>query len=555
MLRRSLYLSTTIIVLNFFIGINAPTTLGLDDEIWLLDHVWRAAQGQRVGIDYHDPLGFGPSQLGALLWYWLGPHHYILRLTATLISLSIAFCGCIVANRRLGHRRDLALLFCAMLAFELSAPSVSGAGPTDLGMAMYYNRLIVSALAVLFLQAFTAAPKLHFAYGEKGEYRGKGYDVVEIVVAAFLLDILFLVKISGPVVGIGIMLAGCLMPGCVTRRLLKLGVALLLFAAMAAIEFRVTGLEVVPVIREYALAAQGRLTFALLDVARAASDWQLVSCVTLLLLFALARRSAEPQPSLWYNGLVVGSFTASQLALNLTNAGNTVTLAPAAAAALAVWGGLPPSFVVQASEQDSWWRKLHPVRLAEMSARDAIPFVIFALVLVPQVTASGVGAIKGASLALGLETPTIVTAGTGVNFRVLAFGSNRDQLEYAMSVNHGIRALAALDARQQVIANLDFGNPFPLLFQAPSPKGVYTTLIPGFNVPRDIVLDWRDVIGDACIVTVPMQQQSLPEVTTLMVDVARQKLADEFTLVHQDEWWSIYKGQTNCFRPPTLQQK
>src|SRR5271167_2193355 len=92
LLLRTCLLAAIIVIFNFFIGIFAPVTDGLRDEIAFLDTLWRSVVGQRVGIDYHNPVGFGPYQLGALLWHWLGPHYYILRLATMLFNLSIAIC-------------------------------------------------------------------------------------------------------------------------------------------------------------------------------------------------------------------------------------------------------------------------------------------------------------------------------------------------------------------------------------------------------------------------------------------------------------------------------
>ena len=123
-LRISLFFSAIIIISNFLIGIIAPIVADLVDEINFFDRIWRVVVGQVISIDYHDPMGSGPYQLGALLWHWFGPHYYVMRLAIALFSLSIAFCGCIVAQRALARRADLALLFCVTLAFQLSAPTV-----------------------------------------------------------------------------------------------------------------------------------------------------------------------------------------------------------------------------------------------------------------------------------------------------------------------------------------------------------------------------------------------------------------------------------------------
>src|SRR5690348_11915698 len=74
-----LILPMLIVVGNFAIGARAPITAFFKDDISLIDPVWRLVQGNQLGIDYHDPRGFGFFYLAALLWNWLGPHYYVLR--------------------------------------------------------------------------------------------------------------------------------------------------------------------------------------------------------------------------------------------------------------------------------------------------------------------------------------------------------------------------------------------------------------------------------------------------------------------------------------------
>src|ERR1700692_185412 len=140
LLLRSLLLCAAIIIVNFLIGVFAPITDGLRDEIAFFDTLWRTVAGQRVGIDYHNPVGFGPYELGALLWHWLGPHYYVLRLAITVFNLLIAVCACVVCGRTLARRVDLTLLFLVTVAFELSAPAVYQSAPTALSMAGFYDR-------------------------------------------------------------------------------------------------------------------------------------------------------------------------------------------------------------------------------------------------------------------------------------------------------------------------------------------------------------------------------------------------------------------------------
>src|SRR5271165_7206248 len=77
LLALTLFLPAVIIIGNFVISALIPTTLFPEDDMMLIDRVWRLVQGQRFGTDFHDPFGFGPFQVAAVLWRLLGPHYYV----------------------------------------------------------------------------------------------------------------------------------------------------------------------------------------------------------------------------------------------------------------------------------------------------------------------------------------------------------------------------------------------------------------------------------------------------------------------------------------------
>ena len=536
-LRISLFFSATIIVSNFLIGIIAPIVgRELFDEINFFDRIWRVVVGQVISIDYHDPMGSGPYQLGALLWHWLGPHYYVMRLSIALFSLSIAFCGCIVAQRTLARRPDLALLFCVTLAFQLSAPTVYEFSPRSLGMGSFYNRIIMSALAVLFLQTFGGRP-----------ISSTRENAIEVALSAFLLNIMFLTKISGFLLGLMILLAGCLLQGRTAHRFLSLCAAVLVFATITTIEFKATGLELLPIVQDYALAAHVRLGRSFHDLARGVvSWWPLVISVTLLVLFAASQRLGELRHEFKCIVLIIGTYAACQFALNMTNAsGPSWWLAPAAMASLAVCRDVKP-VAWQAGRLESWWRRIAFSRLAKISFRDAIPLLTFVLVLVPHVLGSIFGIAHGALVSFGIRTTYVVTAGKGVSFRTYNGG-------YANALNDAVIAIASLNLDHEAILNLDHSNPFPVLFLAPPPKGkgIYRWSDLGFNGPQGAVLESQEVIGDACVVTIP-ERPVYSAVTTPLVDIVRSKLATDFVIVYQDEFWSLYRRTKDCATAPHL---
>ena len=534
-LLRCVFLSATIITANFLIGIFARISGDTGDEILFFDALWRVAVGQSVGVDFHFAQGFGPYQLGAQLWHWLGPHYYVMWLAITLFNLSIVFCGCVVAERTLARKTNLALLFCVTLAFQVSAPAIfNAATPAWLGMSEFYNRQIMSALAVLFLQTFSG-----------GSVSSTRENAIEVALAACLLNIMFLTKISGFLLGLMILLAGCLLQGRTARRLLNLCAALLAFAAMTAIEFKVTGLELSPIIQDYEVAAHAHLTFSFLELVGNLISWPLVGSVTLLVLFAASQNLRELCREFRCIGLIVTTYTACQFALNMTNSIDpNMWLAPAAIASLAVCMRAKPAGQ-QAGGSESWWHRFAPSRLAEISAQEAIPLIIFAVVLAPEIRASIVGVTTGASESLGIGSPYVVTAGKGISFRSWRPGA------YEKSLNDAVSAISSLNLGYEAIANLDFANPFPVLFLAPPPQGIQVYWDFGNNVPQGALLEWQDVIGDACVVTIPVEPESTDSKDRL-VEIVRSKLAADFKIVYQDKFWSIYRRTGDCATAPRL---
>jgi hypothetical protein len=543
LLRKLFFLSAIIVIWNFVIGIFAGISGDTIDEILFFDTLWRVVVGQRVGIDFQYPIGMGLYQLGALLWHWLGPHDYVLRLAITLFNLLIAVFGCIVAERTLARRPNLALLFCVILAFQLSAPTIFNDSYFELGMSEYYNRQITSALAVLFLLTFGSGPT-----SSKREHAS------EVAIATCLLSILFLTKISGFVLGVMILFAGCLLQGRTTHRLLSLCAAVLAFAVITAIEFRATGLDLLPIIQDYELTAHARLTLSLHEIVTAMVSWPLVGSVALLVLFAVSQLGKRLE--LRSIVLIIGTYTVCQHVLNMTNwGGPSMGLAPAAMASLAACISTKPD-AQQGGESESWWQSFAPSLLAGISARRAILLLTFALVLVPQIMSSIVGVTVGALVALGIQEPYVVTAGKGISFASITnlrsgvttpYGAS-DEV-YRRSLNDAVAAISSLNLGDEAIANLDLANPFPVLFLAPPPKGIQVIWAFGILERRDALLEWQDVIGDACVVTVPVQPV-WADSTARLADIVRPKLATDFKLVYEGALWRIYRRARDCATAP-----
>jgi hypothetical protein len=531
----TLLLPTIIVIANCVLGVLTPITDGAEDDMSDLDLVWRLVQGQYFGIDFHDPRGFGLFQVAAMLWRLLGPHHYILWVSAALFALVIVCCGCVVATRQLRHAVGLAALFCITVAFVASGPSIYGF-PHLFSFCLAYDRLLMSGLLVLFVQSFAndldARPE-------------RGY--IDHFIAAFLLNTILLVKISGLVVGIAIVVLGLILRGPLRRSLAGISVILLFLAVMVAIDFILTGNSLYPLIREYGMAAQGKVgATSVLDVLQFASRLPVLGVVLLMALYAISRPGREDSKNrLTRCFCIIAFYWVCQVVLNMSNARlpDLISLAPAAAIAVVTWTDTPDI----ASSWNRLWRRFHPRGLHELSARQLLPLLVIAMAFVPEALASVRAVHIQYLISMGTIETITVSANRGITFKIRKDSTNGPLAPY---LNRAIRAIEALDASRETIAMLDFENPFPALFLAPDPKGVWvwwdfsrTTTMPVRFRPG-----WQEVIGDACIVTEPKHSPTEPVkyYSEPLIKAVEPHLAIAFTVVYEDELWKIWKRRGGC---------
>ena len=534
----TLFLPTAIIVTNFVIGILTPITWSPEDDLSLIDPVWRLVQGQHLGTDFHDPRGFGLFQVAAMVWHLVGPHYYVLRVAAALFALAIVFSAYVVARRRLRHVAGLAALFCITVAFVASAPSNYGMS-AEFGMALIYDRLLVSGLLVLFALSFANDLDI----GQERVY-------IDLCSAAFLLNILFLIKISGLVLGLAIVAGGFFVRGGLTRGLAEFSLILVFLGAMIAIDFIITGTNLYPVIQEYRLAAQARMgSYSVIDALWFASRLAVFGVIVLLVLYALSQPDWEGKGKLWRCLLIIAFYWVCQVVLNMSNYNDhsaaLIYLAPAAAVVIITR--------TEASATTVFWSRLpgrfHPRRPHEIEipAKEGIPLLIFALIIAPALLTSLRAVKLDYSILSGTFKPVSVTANKGITFEILPKYFYNTRL--ALSFNRAIQAIEDLGANGDKIANLDFMNPFPALFLAPAPKGIsvwWDFTKHHRNVPIGYRLSWQEIIGDACIVTEENNPEFRAEHTGLLIDVVQPHLTSEFILVYQDELWKIWKKRNGC---------
>jgi hypothetical protein len=527
----TLFLPTMIVLGDFVLGVLTPITGGADGEMQLLDSVWRLVQGQHPGIDFHDPLGFGPPQVAAMLWRLLGPHCYVLRASADLFALVIIFCGCVVATRQLRQVAGLAALFCVTVAFVASGPSTYGYDGY-FNMALSYNRLLMAGLLVLFVQSF--------ANGLDARTE-RGY--IDYFITAFLLNTLFLVKISGLVVGVAVVVVGLFLRGSLQRSLVGISLVLLFLAIVMTIDFVITGTNLSPVLQEYRMAAQGRVgATSVRDVLWFARRLPVLAVVGLMALYVVSRPGRYCRNRLWRCFCIIAFYWTCQVVLNMSNGAppDLISLAPAAAVAVVTWtdtSNIAPFW-------DRLWRGVHPRRLHEISARQLIPLLILALVLGPEASASLRTVKLDYLISSGMAKTITVSANKGITFNILKI-SHPTQVS---ALNRAIQVIERLDVNHEKIANLDYQNPFPALFLAPDPKGVWVwwNFSRYTNVPVGYKPSWREVIGDACIVTEPKPETWAGNNLEPLIKAVEPHLAIAFTLIYHDELWNIWKQRSGC---------
>lgn len=523
-----------VVIGNLVIGALAPITRGVEDDISFIDPVWRLVQGNHLGIDYQDPRGFGFFYLAAMLWHWLGPHYYVLRAAADIFALVIVSCAFVVASRQLRRSIFLSALFCVTVAFEASAPSVYGF-TKDFGMTLVYDRLIMASLLVLFVQSFARGWDLP----EKGHYFG-------LFVAALLLNTLFLLKISGPIVGLAIILGGF----AIARRpfLQRVGdtsIILCLFFAMVAVDFVITGTRLSPLIEDYRLAAQARTgAYSFRDVISFSLQLPLMAVIALMVLYSLSQHASPNRGALMRCWFAVACFWVFQVVLNMSNATESrglLFLAPGAMIAVLTWVDSPAT----AGFWDRLWeRAAHPTTLNDLSARHLIPLLIVGIVLVHEGLGSFEAALLDYRIAAGRIVPLRIAGSDGVVLETLI----SDPYGHSMLValNDGIEAIENLGLEHDAIANIDFSNPFPALFLGPEPKGGETYWDFGNNLPLGYKLTWADVIGNACVVTEPERPVSDGRYERPLLAVVEPYLETAFTLVYEDPSWKIWRKSGGC---------
>jgi hypothetical protein len=533
------FFPATIVIVNFLLGVLTPTTLGLEDEFMLIDPVWRLVQGQRPAIDFHHPLGFGLSQTAAMLWRLLGAHCYVLRVSAALFAVIIILCACVVAIRRLRHMEGIAALFCMTVAFVATGPSIYGI-PSQFGATLSYDRLLMAGLLVLFVHSFAKDLPARLDRGYTG-----------IVITAVLLNIIFLVKISGVFIGLAIIIGGSVLHGHLKRNMAHVCLLLLVFAGMVAIDFIITGIDFSAMIRDYRMAGQGRIGAVSAGDILAFAGFEphhlpVLAVVVLLALYAVSRDSEEGGGNnLWRWVFIIGSYWVCEVVLNLSNTGSApglVYLAPAAAVAAVTW--------TDTSRATRFcgplWSRFHPRRLDEISVRQLIPPLVIGMVLIPEVMGL-LRAVKiNYTLWSGRTAAITITANKGVAWQVLKDSSAAEFVPY---LSHAINAIERLGQSSATIANLDFANPFPALFLAPAPKGVQ--VIWAFDSTRVVPVSyrpsWLDIIGDACIVMEPRDSPVPPAISSKpLIEAVKPHLASAFTLVYEDNLWKIWKRNSGC---------
>ena len=181
-----------------------------------------------------------------------------------------------------------------------------------------------------------------------------------------------------------------------------------------------------------------------------------------------------------------------------------ISLAPAAAVAVVTWADTAHF----AAFWNRSWTKIHLRRLDQISARQVILLLIFAAVIGPEAFAAVKALRLDYAISSGREKAVTVSANGGIRVKILTNTYAGFSIPYLES---GIHAIKTLGLSHEKIANLDSNNPFPSLFLAPDPKGIWVwwDFSPKTNVPVGYKPSWQEVIGDACVVMEPQNQRAI----------------------------------------------
>jgi hypothetical protein len=515
---RGFVLSFAIVAPNCLISSLVPVTVFPYDDLIFFDAIWRVAEGQRDGIDFYNPMGFGLFHVGAWLWRLPISARAVVPLTGAVFSTVIVLCGSILGARRLAQTKATYLLISAVTAFIASAPTAYGWSIFAFSMSAFYNRLSVAALGVLFLQYFIAPRRLA--------------AVSEAFIAAVMLNILLLTKISAFGLGLAIIASGLFLARTDGfRRWRHLATIALFVVGIALVLFLVMGVHPGALLADYRIAAHAREMLGSLDaLSRIARSWGVLVTAILLALSAFTQIRAgivgiRPVVALIATYLVI------QLVLNITNTQPlTIYLAPFCAVALL-------AFLAEAQARAPADTK-SPGRL--------VLVLICMLVLAPEVLGALVGAGLAGATRFGLLHPTILTAGNRLALPVKNFVDTAAPVErYADAINDGLRALQALGAAREKIASLDYANPFPVMLGAKPPKSVPVVWALGYMEPIDVTPTETQLFGDACIVMVPVRPVVVVEGSAGAVAAAAAPfLAQSFAIIRQDRDWKIYRRKS-----------
>ena len=321
---------------------------------------------------------------------------------------------------------------------------------------------------------------------------------------------------------------------------------LLFLAVMLAIDFSVTRTNLYAVIHEYRLTAQGRVgVVSALDVLLSASSLRILAVVGLTVLYPVSRPSLDGSKGLLIRCFcIIVFYWACQVVLNMSNASppGVIYLAPAAAVAIVTWADTPDI----PSSWNRLWRRFHPRSLNELPARQLLPLLVIAMVCVPEALASARAVHINYLVSSGTIETITISANKGVGFKI-----RRDSYDGPLApyLNRAIKAIEELGETRETIVNLDNENPFPTLFLAPDPKGVWVWWDFKFrNVPVGYRLSWREIIGDACIVAEPTHSPTEPVkyCSEPLKEAVRTHLTSAFTIVYEDELWKIWKRSPGC---------
>jgi hypothetical protein len=487
----------------------------LGDLFIMLDSAYRVSLGQVPNRDFHTALGPLSSYLPAAGYGLSGTLGGAMPTAMALIMVALVLPMAHIFSSRL--QPIIALPFGIFLLLILAAPVNLGEGVTALSFAKFYNRIGWVALGTLLVM-----------YLRPDEPRSR-QGLLDMLCAAFLTGVMLYTKLTYGVVAIAFL--ALMLFDAAQRRWVLGSLGLILAVGLIVEAFWRSTLPYLDDLR-IALEVGGRLRGTWGQI----TDHVLVNLTDYVMLgifaFIALRRTRSVRDALFYVLCAVAGF----LIINQNfQAWGIITIHAAAAVAAET--------ILRSQNQASF------DAIEQRWSVSAGAKLLFLALVLPTI-------VHGAT-ALSLHT---ASAGIGAGQALALPNLNRVRLAnlwtwhdhnaataYVTTIQDGIEALTALEAKPQGVFVLDLANPFSMILGSPPPRGDTPWLQWGRTLNGSVFIPAETLLANVQVVMEPKIGNGNPDapggaeqVPTLQ-SLYAPYLAAKFSIVRETDHWKIHQ--------------